>query len=112
MYIAMGMSYEQFWDGHPHLAVAYRKAHKLKQELANQQAWLQGLYVYDALAVCLKNAFSKQGARKAEYVEQPIDIFPLTEAEKKRREAKEYEKMQEAMKAMQRQQRRKKQKGD
>ena len=36
----MGMSYEQFWDGHPHLAVAYRKAYKLKREIENEQAWL------------------------------------------------------------------------
>lgn len=106
------MSYEQFWDGDPHLAVAYRKANKLKREIANEQAWLQGLYIYDAFGVVLANAFSKRGSKKYEYVAKPIDIFPLTEAEKKRREQEEYAKMQEAMKAMQRQQRKKKQKGD
>lgn len=108
----MGMTYEQFWDGHPHLAVAYRKAYNLKRKVDNDNAWLQGFYMYYAFAVCLKNAFSKQGAKKENYLEQPLDIFPLSEEEKKRREAKEYAKMQEAMKAMQRQQRKKKQKGD
>ena len=108
----MGMTYEQFWDSHPRLAVAYREAYKLKRKIDNEQAWLQGLYVCDAFAVCLKNAFSNRGAKKENYLERPIDIFPLSEGEKKRREQMEYEKMQEAMKAMQRQQRKKKQKGD
>ena len=109
----MGMSYEQYWDAPPHLAVTYRKAFKLKRELENEQAWLQGLYVYDAFAVCMANAFSKRGAKKQEYLERPVDIFPLTEAEKKRREQEEYAKMQQAMEVMARKQRKaKKSKGD
>ena len=109
----MGMSYEQFWDEPPFLAVAYRKAYRLKRETENEQAWLHGLYVYDAFAVCLANAFAKRGAKKQTYIERPIDIFPLTQREKKRREAEENAKMQKAMEAMMRKQRReKKQKGD
>lgn len=109
----MGMTYEQYWDGLPYLAVTYRKAYKLKRELDNEQAWLQGLYVYDAFAVCMANVFSKRGAKKHNYIEKPIDIFPLTEAQKKKREAEEYAKMQQAMEAIARKQRRdKKQKGD
>ena len=87
--MAMGMTYEQYWDAPPHLAVAYRKAHRLRRELDNEMAWLQGLYVYDAFAVCMKNAFSKRGAKKEQYIEKPFDIFPLTESEKKRREREE-----------------------
>ena len=111
--MAMGMSYTQYWDEPPHLAVAYRKAYRLKRELDNEQAWLQGLYVYDAFAVCMQNAFSKRGAKKEKYLERPIDIFPLDEREKKRREQDEYAKMQKAMEAMIRKQRKaKKSKGD
>ena len=109
----MGMTYGEFWDGDPRLVVAYRKAYRLRREMDNEQAWLEGLYIYVAFAVVLKNAFSKRGAKKENYLEKPIDIFPLTEEEKKRREAEENRKMQEAMKAMMREQRRKKkQKGD
>ena len=104
----MGMSYEQFWDEPPFLAVAYRKAYRLKRETENEQAWLHGLYVYDAFAVCLANAFAKRGAKKQTYIERPIDIFPLTQREKKRRENEENAKMQAAMEAMVREQRRKK----
>lgn len=110
-YLVMGMSYEQYWEGPPSLAVFYRKAFKLRKELENEQAWLQGLYVYDAFAVCLANVFRKKGAKTQSYLEKPIDIFPLTEREKKRREAEENEKMRKVMEEMiQRQKRRKKQK--
>lgn len=46
------------------------------------------------------------------YIDKPIDIFPLTEQEKKRKEAEEQAKMQKAMEQMARQQRQKKTKGD
>ena len=104
------MSYEQYWDESPYLAIAYRKAHRLRMEMDNQKAWLQGLYVYDAFAVCLANAFSKRGAKKKDYIDKPIDIFPLTEKEKKKREKEEYAKMQKAMEAMARKQRQQKKK--
>ena len=107
------MTYEQYWEESPYLAVAYRKAHRLKRELDNEQAWLAGMYVYAAVAVCMANVFSKRGAKKHNYLERPMDIFPLTEREKKKREKEEYAKMQQAMEAMVRKQRReKKQKGD
>lgn len=107
----MGMTYEQFWEQSPYLAVAYRKAFKLKREIANEQAWLQGLYVYDAFAVCMTNAFAKRGAKKENYLEKPVDIFPLTDSEKERREQEERDKMQKAMEAIARKQRRKKKQG-
>ena len=109
----MGMSYEQYWEQSPYLTVAYRKAYRIKRETENEQDWLQGLYVFDAFAVVLANVFSKRGAKKQKYIERPIDIFPLTEREKKRREAEENAKMQAVMESMVRKQRAKrKPKGD
>ena len=110
--MAMGMSYTEFWDEPPFLVVAYRKAYRLKREIENEQAWLQGVYVYDAFAVCLSNLFGKSGAKKQKYFERPIDIFQLTEKEKKAREKAEYAKMQAAMEEMVRRQQRKKKKGE
>lgn len=43
------MSATAFWDGDPALAVAYRKAEKIRQKQKNAEAWLNGLYVYRAL---------------------------------------------------------------
>ena len=107
----MGMSYAEYWDGDPHLAVAYRKAYKLKRQYDNQMEWLQGLYFYNAISVCLENAFKNKGSSRANYIEKPIDIFPLTEQEKKLREQEEMLKMQKAMEQMIRKQQRDKSKG-
>lgn len=107
----MGMTYNQFWEESPYLVETYRKAYRLKRETENENLWLQGLYVCDAFAVVLQNAFKKRGAKRETYLEKPIDIFPLTEAERKRREAEENKKMREAMEAMVRNQQAKKQKG-
>lgn len=78
-YMLYGMSYDEFWYGKPELAKYYREKHKLEIEQTNQQLWLQGLYIYDALAVVMSNAFSK---RKDKYIEKPFDLFPPTEEEK------------------------------
>ena len=109
----MGMTEKQYWEGDPQLAVAYREAYRLQRKLQNEQAWLQGLYMYDAFAVVLANAFSKRGSKKLNYFDKPLDIFPLTEEERAQKVEEENRKMQEAMKAIMREQRRKKkQKGD
>lgn len=109
----MGMTEEQYWDKSPYLAVAYREAYKLRRKAENEQAWLQGMYFFDAVSVAVGNAMAKKGAKRLTYLERPIDIFPLTEREKKQREQEEYLKMQKALEAMvQKQRRQKKQKGD
>ena len=79
MYMAFGMSYNDFWHGKPELAVAYRKAHRLRMEQINQQLWLAGLYNHNAVSVAINNAFSKQ---KQKYIKEPIQLFPPTEDEK------------------------------
>ena len=80
MYMVYGMSYNEFWYGKPELAVAYRKAHRLRMEQINQQLWIAGLYNYNAVAVALNNAFSKQ---KLKYIKEPIQLFQPTEDEQK-----------------------------
>ena len=71
-YIAFGMTYEQFWDGDVEIAKMMRKAHEIKLREKNEMAWLQGMYVYQAvgaLAPALK-AFSKGKAQP--YLKEPI----------------------------------------
>ena len=87
--MAMGMSYDEFWDAPPRRAIAYREAYKLKRMADNELAWLNGIYVFDAVAVCVSNALSKPGAKKQTYIDKPLDIYPISEAEKKRREMSE-----------------------
>lgn len=78
MYLSWGMSYEEFWHGKPILASFYYEKHLIDIEQRNQELWLQGLYIYDALVVALNNSFSK---KKEKYISEPIRIVPKTEEE-------------------------------
>lgn len=70
------MTYEQYWYGEPYLARDYVNAHKLNIERKNQELWLQGLYIYNAVGTVMSNAFRNKGSTPAKYLEQPIEIFP------------------------------------
>jgi len=104
----MGMTPTQYWDEDPRLAIAYRKAYRLRLASQNEMMWIQGIYTMDAFAVALANAFKKKGQRAETYMERPLDIFPLTEEEKKRREQEEMAKAQKALQAMIRKQKQQK----
>lgn len=101
------MPYDEYWYGDPWLCEAYRQAHKLKIEQRNQELWLQGLYMYDAFAVVLSNSFGKRGGKKAKYMDEPIRLFPMTEAEKAAKEAKDWARIDAQLHAIQAAQRRK-----
>lgn len=82
-YMAMGMSYEEFWYASPCLIKTYLKAHELKVEQRNQELFLQGLYNYKAFQAVIEE-FSyglsgKKGKKPEGYLEYPI---PITEHEK------------------------------
>lgn len=80
------------------LVKAYRKAYELKQEYDNSQAWLQGLYNYQAVNA-LRPGFvfyGKKAPKPEKYVEKP---FAFTEDERMRRKAEETRKMAEQFKA-------------
>lgn len=89
-YLAMGMSYEQFWDGEADMVISYRKAYELKQQEVNNNAWLQGLYIWKALqcAPLFVNGFVPKGAKIEPYFDKPIDFTP---PEKKRKPISERE---------------------
>lgn len=84
-YLAMGMSYEEFWDGDPSLAKAYRKADEIRRRKINEELWLCGMYTADALAATVGNMFSK---KKYKYPSEPRPITKLEMEERKERERK------------------------
>ena len=65
-YLAIGMPYELYWDGRPELVIPYRKADILRQKRSNNDAWLQGVYIRQAIASTLD--------KKAKYPKAPFDI--------------------------------------
>ncbi len=75
-YLAIGMTYDQYWNDDCRLVKYYRKAHKLKNEQKNQELWLQGMYIYEALCNVspVLHAFAKQGTRPLPYPEKPYSL--------------------------------------
>lgn len=74
-YMAIGMTYEQFWDGDSTMVIAYRKADRLKADIVNRNAWLQGMYVYEALCdvAPIVRAFSKAKS-PTKYRSEPFEL--------------------------------------
>ena len=95
-YLAIGMSFAEYWEGDPKLAQYYRKAYQIKQDEINNNAWLQGMYIYDAVSTALHNTLRGMGKNKPpakDYAKRPYEFKNKvkTEAEK----AKEVEIEQE-----------------
>lgn len=84
MYLAMGMTVQEFYDEDCLLVKYYREAFEIKKQQKNFELWLQGMYVYEALCDVspIIRAFSKAD-KPLEYSKEP---YALTKAEMKERE--------------------------
>jgi hypothetical protein len=95
-YLAIGMSFAEYWTGDPSLVRYYRKAYRIKQDEINNNAWLQGLYIYDAVSTALFNSlrgFGKQKPPAKDYAKQPYEFNNKVKTETEK--AKEVEIAQE-----------------
>lgn len=70
-YLSIGMSSAEYWEGDSTLARYFRKAYELKQEQDDYTAWLNGLYVYDAVQTALYNGFKSKNQTTRKYPEKP-----------------------------------------
>ena len=102
-YLAIGMTYEQYWEGDCTLVKYYRQAEELRNEKRNQELWLQGAYIYEAICdvAPILQAFAKKGTKPTPYSDKP---YPLNakqvkhdEEEKQRRLAEKGKRFMEAM---------------
>lgn len=91
-YLSIGMTEEQYWDRDCCLVKFYREAEEIRRERFNQEAWLQGMYIYDALARIspILHAFAKKGTKAQPYVEEayPINKKTMEDAKLKKEKAK------------------------
>ena len=92
------MSYEQYWNGDTRLVWDYVKADKLRQDRENNQAWLQGMYVYNALtsALSVSELFRGKGRKPSQYPSKPYELFKRDKTE----EEKEKEAQNERLRAI------------
>ena len=95
-YMAIGMSYDEYWNDEAILVKYYRKAHLYKSKQRNEELWLEGLYTYHAVATALGNGFRKKGSQPTPYLEKPIALNSLEI--KEQREAEEKKKLANILK--------------
>ena len=97
--MSIGMTYDEFWNQDVKLVEVYRKAMELRDKRRNQELWLQGMYIYEALcdASPLFRFSMKKGVVKPEpYAKEP---YPITAAEVREREERDARVKEERLKA-------------
>jgi hypothetical protein len=96
------MTSEQYWDGDPTLPKYYRKADELNRRRKNQELWLQGMYIYEALCdvAPIYHAFAKKGTNPFPYPDHPYALTASErEDERKLKEEQDREKAKRYMEA-------------
>ena len=93
-YLSIGMTPEQYWEGDCMLTKYYRKAEELRNEKRNQELWLQGMYIYEALCdvAPILHSFAKKGTKPTPYSEKP---YPLNDKQTKRDEEEKQRRLTE-----------------
>lgn len=94
LYLAFGMTAAEFWEGDPALAAGYRQADAIRRRRMNEELWLNGVYMAEAISATVGNMFSK--GRKNKY---PAEPFPITEDEQRERREREEKAKMEKIKA-------------
>jgi len=97
-YLAMGMTTDEYFNQDCTLVKCYREAQRIKREERNQELWLQGMYIYEAIGDMspVLRAFSKKGTKPLPY---PTEPYPITKAEVEARQQREEERQAEKIKA-------------
>lgn len=71
------MSWDEFWNDDVSKVKYYRKAYKIKKDIENEKLWLQGLYVYEAIAdlsPILRTSLDGKSKRPHEYPKKPYAL--------------------------------------
>ena len=86
------MTSAEYWDGDCTLVVEYRKAEEIRNNKKNQELWLQGMYIYEALCdvAPVMRAFAKKGTKPHKY---PAEPYALTDKERKKSNEKQERKV-------------------
>lgn len=100
-FMSIGMSYQEFWYEDCWIANYYLKAYTIKKDQINEQLWLQGMYVFEAIlcASPVLHAFSKKGTKPLPYADKPFLLDKIVPREKTQEEI-ERDRENERLKAM------------
>lgn len=99
-YLAIGMTYDQYWNQDCTLVKYYRKANEIRKDQINNQMWMQGAYIYEAIMdlVPALNPMTKPGIKPQPYLSKPLPRTTKDAIEqKKAEEAEQYEAIKNKM---------------
>jgi hypothetical protein len=73
IYMGYGMSYDEYWFDTPYKAKFYREMYDIQVKRKDEEFWMQGVYIYDALCKVapILHAFSKAGTKPLPYPDKP-----------------------------------------
>jgi len=93
--MSYGMSYDEYWHSSPYRARFYLQAHKQKIKQKDEEMWMQGMYIYEALCDVspILHAFSKNGTKPLQYSNSPYlsKVSELQTKQEKEQEKKNAE---------------------
>ena len=69
--MSIGMSYDEYWNSDPYLLRFYSDAQKQRNRRRNEELWLQGIYIAEAVASVLSD---KKHPHK--YPKEPFELYP------------------------------------
>lgn len=97
-FMAMGMTYDEFWNGEPERVRYYREAEEIRQKKRDYDLWLQGRYIYDALCAVspVLHAFAPSGTQAMDYINEP---YPRTYKDFKERQERQMKERAESFRA-------------
>mgnify|MGYP003289384616 CR=1 FL=1 len=89
IYMSYGMTYDEYWYGELYRARFYRDSYLIKIRQKDEELWMQGMYIYEALCKVspILHAFSKKGTKPLQYSEKPylsnVEIHKTSEDKEK-----------------------------
>ena len=102
IYMGYGMSYDEYWYDDCYKAKYYRETYEIQIKHNDEQFWMQGMYIYDALCRVspILHAFSKKGTKPLQYRSKPmLETSTDLQTEKEKAKAKEIRQKNEQLKA-------------
>lgn len=95
-YMAIGMTYDQYWRDDVTMPIMFRKAYKIKQEEIKWQIWEEGVYTYEALCKVspVLHAFAKNGTKPLPFSSEPYGIKKIREEIEEKEKIKEDKKIE------------------
>ena len=91
-----GMTFDEFWNESIDRLAAYWQAHQYAVESRNQELWLQGAYIQEAVAAVLDSK------HRVKYPTKPYRVTAMTEMEKAEENRKKVAEMREQLFAIKR----------